>query len=128
MAHRKVFSDLDYELGKDSSGNIKIVYDEASISQSIETILSTRKGERIMLPAFGGDLEQYLFEPMTEHVVRSMEREIEASISNWEDRVLVNKVFVNPDYDRNKYEISIGYTILITGRSAEFHAFVDQKI
>lgn len=128
MAHTKVYSDLDYELGKDTSGNVKIVYDEDSISQSIETILSTRKGERIMLPAFGGSLEDYLFEPMTEHVVRQMEKAIEDSIANWEDRVRVNKVFVNPDYDRNKYEISIGYTILTTGRSSSFHAFVDQII
>src|SRR4030065_791662 len=112
MAKKHTYSDLNYKFDKDASGNIKIVTENDSISQSIRTILSTRPGERIMLPEFGSSLYRFIFEPMDEFTTQSMQYEVDAAVRQWEDRVYVSNVSVEPNYDENYYIISVQYIII----------------
>lgn len=120
MAKKHTYSDLNYKFDKDASGNIKIVTENDSISQSIRTILSTRPGERIMLPEFGSSLYRFIFEPMDEFTTQSMQYEVDAAVRQWEDRVYVSNVSVEPNYDENYYIISVQYIIINTGQRGEF--------
>lgn len=120
MARKNTYSDLDWKFSKDMIGNIKIVTENDSIAQSIRTILSTKQGERIMLPQFGSSLSRFIFEPMDDFTTRSMQYEVDEAVRAWEDRIYVQEVKVTPNYDENFYIISVKYVIINTGQQGEF--------
>jgi len=101
------YSDLSRGLTITSEGEVKKVYDFDSVMQSVTTILSTIKGERLMLPEFGSDLKFILFEPMDHITEQLIESEIKDAINRWEDRITITRVDVTSLYDRNGYAISI---------------------
>ena len=45
-------------------GDLRMVEAEADIVESLQIILATRPGERILEPDFGCNLDQMLFEPL----------------------------------------------------------------
>lgn len=63
------------------------IYDLEDIYQSIHNILNTEKGERLFLPEFGINLEQYLFEPMTQVTKWKIFDEIWDALKNYEPRI-----------------------------------------
>jgi len=52
------------EFSKVSKG-VKMISDEEDIKNSLEVLLSTRIGERIMQPGYGCNLDEMMFEPLT---------------------------------------------------------------
>jgi len=69
----------------------------ANIRESLTVILLTQRGERLMLPSFGGSLRSYLFEPNTVATQHELQQEIQKAISLWEPRISVMSVSVDPD-------------------------------
>lgn len=65
-----------------------------SVRQSIRIILSTRPGERVMRPAFGGGLENLLHEQNTLTTRRRIRDLITESLQRWEKRILLDRVDV----------------------------------
>ena len=61
------------------------------VRQSIETILDTEPGERIMLPAFGCGLRRYLMEPNTLTTRTAMQQDIETALRPWEPRIRLDE-------------------------------------
>lgn len=104
------YSDLEFRLRIKPDGNPEIVEDGDAIAQSIKTILGTYPGERLMLPEFGSRVREILFEPISDLSAEFLEMEIQEAIERWEDRVLINKVEVIPDYDRNIYRVEVHFT------------------
>src|SRR4051794_30169112 len=66
------------------------------IRQSIEQILDTEPGERIMLPDFGCGLRRYLMEPNTLTTRTAIGKDIESALNRWEPRILLTGVEVTP--------------------------------
>lgn len=118
MAKQFIYSDIDSQMTITNEGNVKIVYDLEVINQSIKTILSTIPGERIMNPMFGSSLYSLLFDPMTPETTEDIQYEINNAISRWEDRVVVDNVEVQPNYDNNYYDIRIHVTVVKTQSKA----------
>lgn len=110
-----IYSDVDFKLKKDNSGNISKVTGGESISQSIKTILSTYPGERHMLPEFGSRLREYLFDPIDIDTLDLMQTEIEFALERWEPRIIVSNIDITEDVDRNQLVINIFYTSIDTG-------------
>lgn len=123
-AYSTRYSDLDYKLRKDSSGNVIIHENNKAIDQSIKTILSTYPGERIMLPEFGSRFKELLFDPMDEDTIDNMEYEIKEALDRWEPRISVDEVTIEEDLNKQTYNILIGYTILETGNIVTFTGVV----
>lgn len=65
------------------------IYDLEDIYQSIHNILNTEKGERLFLPEFGTNIQQYLFELLTFDTERLMILEITDALDRWEPRIQV---------------------------------------
>ena len=61
--------------------------DEEDIHQSLEILLSTRLGERVMLPEYGCALDEMLFEPLTTTLKTYMRDLIKTAILRFEPRV-----------------------------------------
>ncbi len=79
------------------------------IRQSIEQILDTEPGERIMLPEFGCGLRRYLMEPNTLTTRTAIAEDIEGALSRWEPRIQLTEVSVTPGEDPALVWIEISY-------------------
>jgi Bacteriophage baseplate protein W len=82
------------------------------VRQSIETILDTEPGERIMLPAFGCGLRRYLMQPNTLSTRTAMQEDIATALATWEPRIRVSNVTVTPDEDPSLVWIEVSYVRL----------------
>jgi len=81
----------------------------ALIRQSVETILDTEPGERIMLPAFGCGLRRYLMEPNSLTTRTAIAEDISAALQSWEPRIRLTNVAVTPGEDPSQVWIEIAY-------------------
>lgn len=70
---------------------------EENVRESIRIILMTEQPERLRTPSFGGSLGRFLFEPNTVTTRHSIQERITRELAQWEPRVLVEAVDVNPD-------------------------------
>ena len=70
---------------------------ETNIRESIKIILLTELGERLRLPQFGGGLNRFLFEPNTATTRQLIRDRITKALAQWEPRIAVESVAVDPD-------------------------------
>ena len=91
--------------------DLKIDYDEKAIYNSIRNIFNTKKGQKILNPAFGLDLEQYLFENVSKENGQTIGQTIYEELALYEPRIVVNDVRVVARPDDNEYKITISITI-----------------
>lgn len=82
------------------------------IRQSVEIILDTEPGERIMLPTFGCGLRRYLMEPNTLSTRTAMQEDIATALATWEPRISVSSVAVTAGDDPTLVWIDISYVRL----------------
>jgi phage baseplate assembly protein W len=89
--------------------------DELSVRQSIEIILSTSKGERVMRPDFGCDLDKLLFAPNTGATQALAEFEVSEALRTWEPRIELLDVAARAGGDHGEQLlIDIGYRVRST--------------
>lgn len=67
---------------------------EQSVRDAIRIILSTRPGEQLMRPEFGGGLDRLLHAPNTLSTRRQIRDLVQESLSRWERRILLDAVEV----------------------------------
>ena len=115
-----VYSDLDKDLSILQTGEVKILYDEDVIIQSIKSIMATASGERVRSP-FGGSLLPLLFEPMDEYLEDNLRIEIERVITRYEPRVRIQRVLVRANFDNNSIDVSIRVRIKRIDRPVTFN-------
>lgn len=79
------------EFSKESR-SVKMLEDEADIKSSLEILLSTRLGERIMVPGYGCNLEELLFSPLNLTLKTYVIDLIKTAILYHEPRIDVKKL------------------------------------
>ena len=89
---------------------------EQNVRESIAIILRTRPGERVMLPEFGCDLEQFLFEPNTVSTLRLIQEEVQRALTRFEPRIELDNVHVESRLldARVLVDVTISYTLVAT--------------
>jgi len=107
----EVWSDLDHRIIQDGQGAVKKVTNIGAVVSSIDNILGTIQGERVMLPPFAARLAQVIFEPMTEDLINFISREVKDVIERWDDRVDVTGVSIFSDPDSNFVDINISFRV-----------------
>ena len=107
----EVWSDLHHDIIVDAKGSIKKVINIDSVLTSIDNIIGTFQGERVMLPEFASNLKDLLFEPMTEELMDFIGYEVRRVIERWDNRVVVLGVNFFADHDRNNVDIQISFNI-----------------
>jgi phage baseplate assembly protein W len=89
---------------------------ETNVRESIRIILLTDERERLRLPEFGGGLSRFLFEPNTSTTRQLILTRVERALSEWEPRIQVQSVIVDPDQeDREAAIVTITYRLVATG-------------
>jgi len=84
---------------------------EAAIARSLRNIIFTSPGEKFFNPDFGSNISKVLFENIDEISAIQIKEEIELSIKNFEPRVRLTEVEINPNYDNNQFDVTINYRI-----------------
>ena len=84
-----------------SADNVVMTSDEADIHQSLQILLSTRRGERVMVPDYGCNLDEMLFEPMTTTFKTYISEMIKTSILYYEPRIDLKSVKVDDSQETN---------------------------
>jgi phage baseplate assembly protein W len=107
---------LRFPVRPGADGALAYVGGEEIIRQSIETILDTEPGERVMLPAFGCGLRRYLMEPNTAATRAAMQQDITAALTAWEPRIRLTGAGVTPGQDPALVWIEIAYVRLVDRR------------
>lgn len=76
------------------TAQVSMVSAEEDIAQSLDIILTTQPGERLMRPNFGCALSQFLFEEVTQGVMTSIRGIVSDALLYHEPRIKVNQVSV----------------------------------
>ena len=84
----------------------------SAISRSIRNIVFTQPGEKFFNPEFGSRVSESLFEVVDEVSTIAIRDEIRSSIINYEPRVNLLDVLVNPNPDENEMNVTIKYEIV----------------
>lgn len=85
--------------------------DEQDIQESLQILLSTRVGERILQPRYGCNTEKLLFEPLDTGLQTYMQDLIETAILYYEARIRLNKIDLVPEPNEGRILIEVDYTI-----------------
>jgi uncharacterized protein len=88
---------------------------EANVRESIRILLMTEPGERLRLPGFGGGLRHFLFEPNTVSTRHLISERIKKALTDWEPRIQVESVSVDPvDDDEQSAVATVTYKLIAT--------------
>ena len=78
-----------------STNTVVMTSDEADIHQSLQILLSTRQGERVMVPGYGCNLDEMVFEPIPTTFKTYISEMIKTSVLYYEPRIDLNSVQVD---------------------------------
>jgi uncharacterized protein len=96
-------------------GGLALAQYEKKVHQSIITILSTARGERVMRPEFGCDLNSFVFASVDTTTLTLMKSAVREALVRWEPRIEVNDVTVSTDsLNDGRLHIGVTYTIRAT--------------
>ena len=84
----------------------------SAIARSIRNIVFTQPGEKFFNPEFGSRVSESLFEIVDQVSTIAIRDEIRSSIINYEPRVNLLDVLVNPNPDENEMNVTIKYEIV----------------
>ncbi len=85
---------------------------ETAIARSLRNLVLTQPGERFFNQNLGSRVSRSLFENMDEITASVIKDEIKNTINNYEPRVRLIDVIVNPNYEENEFDVVINYRII----------------
>ena len=110
---KQEFKDLSLSFKTNPLNNDLIgLKNSTAISRSIQNIVFTNRGEKFFDPDFGSDVTRTLFENVDEVTALNIKDDIENSIKNYEPRVELIDVNVEPNFDENQFDVTISYRIV----------------
>lgn len=100
---------------------ITMVSAETDIRQSLEILLGTTQGERIMHPDFGCNLRKYLFTPMTTTMKTIVRDIVETAIIKHEPRIDLLELELNSEQEtEGVLLLEISYRIRSTNSRSNY--------
>ena len=94
--------------------DVEMVAGAEDVQQSLQILLATAPGQRVMQELFGCDLEGVLFEPMDQSFINTVTGMVSNAILDYEPRIDLNKLTVSETDEEGLLLISIDYTIRST--------------
>jgi uncharacterized protein len=109
------------------SGAVDLVSNEEDINQSLNILLSTSLGERVMQPKYGCNLADYLFESLSSSMIGYIKDRVESAILFYEPRIVAENVEVTEDDSldliEGRFTITVEYSI--PGTNSRFNYVYD---
>lgn len=111
------FDTAEKEIGLQVShtGSIQLVDEDNSVRQAILLILSTSKGERVMHPEYGCDLDQLLFMSNDETTLGLAIHLVRKALEQWEPRIEIKRLDAEFNKsDQARMDIVLDYRVRST--------------
>ncbi len=93
---------------------VEMISDEADVHSSIEILLATTIGERVMQPEYGCNLRDLLFEPLNLGTRTYFKRKIEMAVLLFEPRIRLDDVGFEVNNLEGIIRINLNYRIITT--------------
>ena len=93
------------------SGETAMAEDETDIRQSLQILLSTQVGERILQPRYGCDLRRYVFEPLDATLKTYLFELVRDAILYFEPRIVAESIELETDALEGRLDIIVHYHI-----------------
>jgi phage baseplate assembly protein W len=105
------------------TGTVDMVSDEEDIRQSLNILLSTSLGERVMQPDYGCNLNDYIFESLNSTTIGYIKERVANSILYYEPRIVVEQLDVTSEgsVDNLEGRFLINITYSIPGTNSRFN-------
>ena len=94
------------------TGDLQVTKDAAAVKQSVVNLLMTIPGERPFQSRLGSRISELLFEPLDYGVAAQIQDEIKTTLRNFEPRIGVVRLVVEPDYEQNSFTVHMEYEIV----------------
>ena len=85
---------------------------ENAIARSVRNLILTTQGERPFQPVLGSNVNNLLFDNMDKLTAAALKDEIRNTIENYEPRVEIEDIIVDPNFDNNEFNVTIQYYIV----------------
>jgi len=96
----------------DVSGRLGYTSDDENIEHSVQVLLLTSLGERVMRQDFGCRASQLVFTPGSHRQLRLLETSIRDAIRDWEPRIELLDVSIEADAEEpERVEVSLSYRV-----------------
>ncbi|MHA6622515.1 GPW/gp25 family protein [Pseudonocardia sp. DLS-67] len=106
----------------DRPTGVRMLEHEADIVSSLHILLSTARGERIMVPEYGCNLDELVFENLDTRLRTLMADKIESSILYHEPRIDLEQVSVDADPEAPlDGRVLIGVTYRVRATNSRFN-------
>ncbi|MTI22459.1 hypothetical protein E1176_15610 [Fulvivirga sp. RKSG066] len=120
MKHKKTFLGIGWKFPPTfdkKTGSVVLVSEEEDIRESLLILLTTKPGERIMLPDYGCDLTFSVFESIDSTLINEIKRKIEFSVLYYEPRIILDAINIEPGTENDGLLIiELVYTIRKTNK------------
>ena len=88
------------------------IKNSTAIARSIRNLVLTVPGERFFNEDLGSRVSEILFDSIDDISASAIRDEIEETIIKYEQRVKLNNVKVQPNYDNYEFDVTITYDII----------------
>ena len=94
------------------SNDLIALKNESAIARSVRNLVLTGQGERPFQPVLGTGVSRLLFENMDKLTASAIRSELRTTIENYEPRVEINEILVEPDFEGNAMHVTLQYFII----------------
>ena len=109
----KGFKDLSASFQTNPLSNDLIALkNESAIARSVRNLVLTAQGERPFQPVLGTGVNALLFENMDKLTASAIRSELRTTIENYEPRVEINEIIVEPNPEGNAMDVTLQYFII----------------
>lgn len=108
------------------SQDLTLNKDEDSVKESIKNLILTDRGERLMQPNLGGNIQAMLFENITPSVIKLIEENVRTTINLYEPRAELQDVTVTSNIDDNAVYIRITFYIKNVEQPIDLDVFIER--
>lgn len=106
------------------TGTVEMSTDMQDIQESLQILLSTSLGERVMQPDYGCNLDDYMFDSFNNSLIGIIKHHVENSILFFEPRIIAERVDVtaadSTDLIEGRFTITVEYSIPETNSRFNF--------
>ena len=94
------------------SNDLIALKNESAIARSVRNLILTGQGERPFQPVLGTGVSRLLFENMDKLTASAIGSELRTTIENYEPRVEINEIIVEPNPEGNAMDVTLQYFII----------------
>ena len=89
-----------------------VLKNENAIARTVRNLILTIPGDKPFQPQVGSRVTDMLFENMDKITANIIRSEITNTLNNFEPRISLKEVIVEPDFDSNEYNVTVNYIIV----------------